>query len=386
MLDLRTGEVRPFERLDYVTKTIAVPYIKDAKCPVFDKFMEDVMCGDIEKMDYVQAVFGYSLTGSMQENKVPFFIGEGGSGVSTITKLIKSVIGKDFAVTSPNDLICYLRVQSKSSNLDYERARLKGVRLAMFIELSSSMQFNSDFLKLTGGDDQNARRAYADAGEFTPTNMSLCTGNGMPMHPKEMSVNNYPRRIRIVRFLCIFHDDPAAFKRQNPYFKGIVKQIDSSILSKMEEEKEGILAWMVRGALKWYENNMSLDRLCPASVRKDTDDYLVQKDDLSNFVDDMCVLGPNKRDADGNAMFDEKGKLVSNCVKGTELLEAFNKYRIEEAGKTDKMDAEKFKTALLNRYKTKGVEKPEHVYVDGKKVRGYKGISLKEGISLEIKY
>lgn len=377
MLDLRTGEMKPFDRLDYVSKTLDIDYDADAPRAIFEKFISGIMCDDIEKVLYLQVIFGYALTGSMQENITPFLIGKGGSGVSTIVKLIKAVMGKDLARNVPNDLICTIRQGSRSSNLDYERARLKGARLGLFAELSGTMQFNSDFLKITGGDEQNARKAYEDAGEFKPTHMSLCFGNGMPIQPVDTSINNLVRRIRIITFNVVHAENPVAFRTMNPFFQGEIKQLDTTILDSMLKEKEGVLAWMVMGAMRWYaECNMRLDSVCPASVRKDTEDYLVRKDTLSNFIEDECVLGPNLVDEDGNTLFNKRGQLATNAVSGTALLNAYNKYR-DANGMSDKVDAEGFARVLLARLGDKGVSRPSHVTVDGKKVRGYKGISLK---------
>lgn len=373
LVDLMTGVVTDFVKTDYVTKTAPFVYDPEAKSETFDKFIRDITCDDEELIVYLQTLFGYSLTGSMQENITPFLIGKGGSGVSTVINLLKDILGPDLAKKVPNDLICRVR-QSKSSNTDYERARLKGARLALFAELSSDMQFNSDFLTITGGDAQNARKAYEDAGEFKPTYMSLCYGNSMPKHAEDMSLNNYMRRIRLIILRCVFDADPVAFRKANPYYEGEVKQLDTTMSSKLAAEIVGVFNWIVEGAMRWYhECEMKLDNVRPASVKKDTIDYLGRTDTFSCFVQDECFLGPHMRDEDGNAIQNGRGGFVTNAVSSAALLNAWHKYSDKET----KMDADVFKNMLLSRYKDKGVSKPDKVTIDGKNVRGYRGISLR---------
>ena len=47
-LDLRTGELRPHRREDYLTKSAPVAYDADAKAPLWEKFLADIMGGDDE--------------------------------------------------------------------------------------------------------------------------------------------------------------------------------------------------------------------------------------------------------------------------------------------------------------------------------------------------
>jgi P4 family phage/plasmid primase-like protien len=380
MVDLRTGAVRPFEREDYVSFTVDMDFDADATCPKFDKFLDEITGGDREKAEYMQALMGYALTGSMQENVVPFIIGQGASGVSTFTKIVKEVMGGKLAINCAKDVIVSCPRQSRASNTDYERARLKGARLALFTELSREMRINSDFLSITGGDAQNARGAYQDAGEFTPTHMTLCTGNSMPAQSDAVnSANNMARRVRVIMLKVMFVDDPVAYRAAKPYTPFEIRKLDTSVFGDIiSNERQGVLAWMVRGAMRWYgECGMSVESLCPQSVKDDTKAYLQRKDSLATFVEDHCYVGPHLLDLDGNTILKKNGHgLVVNACGKTELLKAYNEYR-KEIGE-DPVKPGDFETKLVSRYTADGVSAPTHVVpVGDKRVRGFLGISLR---------
>src|SRR5262249_7862884 len=67
---------------------------------------------------------------------------------------------------------------------------------------------------------------------------------------------------------------------------------DPQLSEKLKAEWPGILRWMIDGCLMWQRHGLKP----PASVIGATDDYLTGQDDLQQFIDDACVLGPNESD------------------------------------------------------------------------------------------
>ena len=79
-LDLCTGELRPHEPHDRITKLVPIAYDPEAKCPIFLRFLDDITEGDREVKRFVWRVFGYCLTGCTDEQVFFFIIGRAGRG------------------------------------------------------------------------------------------------------------------------------------------------------------------------------------------------------------------------------------------------------------------------------------------------------------------
>src|SRR5262249_4958764 len=71
-LDLRTGELRPHRREDYLTNLCPVPYDPQARCPLWERFLTQIFPaaggraefeGDADLIAYVRRFCGYCLTG-----------------------------------------------------------------------------------------------------------------------------------------------------------------------------------------------------------------------------------------------------------------------------------------------------------------------------------
>ncbi len=66
-LDLRTGELRPHRRDDFITKFSPVHYDANAQDEVFRRFMQHATGDDIELETYLQRAAGYTLSGTIGE-------------------------------------------------------------------------------------------------------------------------------------------------------------------------------------------------------------------------------------------------------------------------------------------------------------------------------
>lgn len=66
---------------------------------------------------------------------------------------------------------------------------------------------------------------------------------------------------------------------------------DKTLTSKLAAEREGILAWMVRGCLEWQRSGLQiLD-----SVRAATAEYRSEQDTLGRFAETCCIRSNSVR-------------------------------------------------------------------------------------------
>jgi putative DNA primase/helicase len=121
---------------------------------------------------------------------------------------------------------------------------------------------------MTGRDPIAARFLYGD--EFT----------FVPEFKLWLLVNRPPR----------VGDDEAFWSRPHriPFRTSFRGREDTTLKDRLLAEREGILAWLVRGALDWQCSGPSLEP--PDSIAKATDEYREEESPLAEFLDACCVL------------------------------------------------------------------------------------------------
>lgn len=85
-LDLRSGQLGPFQRDHLITRLVRYDYKADAQCPLFTSVLTRLMGAErdpasAERMvDALQIYFGYSLTGHVSAKAVFMLIGPKDTG------------------------------------------------------------------------------------------------------------------------------------------------------------------------------------------------------------------------------------------------------------------------------------------------------------------
>jgi putative DNA primase/helicase len=279
-LDLRGGTLREHRREDLITKLCPTPYDPDAKCPVFEKFIDAIFDQDEELILFVHRLLGRCVSGDVSEHLLPIFWGGGENGKSTLVEALLYVMGKDYAMKANQDLL----MQPKGERHATERAQLFGMRLVVASETSEGGQLNEALVKdLTGGERIRARRMRENFWEFNPTHKLLFITNHKPVI--RGSDRGIWRRLRLVPFTVSFWnpEDPANAGKDLPPDK---KQ-DKKLGDKLKAEAPGILAWLVRGCRGWLRDGLPL----PDKVKVATEDYRAGEDRLQHFIEERCVVG-----------------------------------------------------------------------------------------------
>jgi hypothetical protein len=93
-LDLRTGELRPARREDFITKMAPVTYTPDAVCPEYERMLNRLFEHVPSVRQYLQRIFGYALTGLTIEQCFFLFHGKGSNGKSTLLNTVLSLLGE----------------------------------------------------------------------------------------------------------------------------------------------------------------------------------------------------------------------------------------------------------------------------------------------------
>lgn len=269
-LDLKTGQVRQSRPEDLITQYIAVKYDPQASCSGWVSFINQVSCGRQDLADYIQEISGYSLSGSIQEQKMFVMTGKGANGKSTFIEVFQDMLG-DYAKTTP----AHSLMRSESRAIRNDIARLRGARFVPAVEINSGKQLDEAQVKrLTGGDKITARFIGQEYFEFTPQAKFFLAVNTLP----EVSGadDGIYRRMRFIPFDMSIADD----------------KINNTLPDQLKAEKTGILAWAVEGFKRWNKNGKLSEPKC---VQEASRDFRSIMDTIGSFIEDRCERHPDKR-------------------------------------------------------------------------------------------
>jgi putative DNA primase/helicase len=137
-------------------------------------------------------------------------------------------------------------------------------------ETRSDQRFDDLTIKtLVSTERISARFLHQEFFEFWPTFKIWVRGNHQPIISDDSE--GAWRRMRLVPFLNNL----------------TLEQVDSDLESKLLSEKEGILAWMVEGALKW-----KCEGLTPSpKIKSASNEYRMDCDYVGDFLSETCDRG-----------------------------------------------------------------------------------------------
>lgn len=264
-IDLRTGELRPHNRQDLITRLSPIDYDPLATCPTWDKFLQHVLSGKADLIKFIQRAAGYSLTGITSERCFFLLYGVGRNGKSTLVETLQDVMA-DLAATTPTETL----LATRDGSIPNDIAALKGVRFVAASETGEGRKLAEAKIKaLTGGDTISARFMRGEFFNFRPVFKLWLSTNHKPKITE--TTDAIWDRIRLIPFSVRIPKE----------------QEDKRLRAKLQAELPGILAWAVDGCLAWQQEGL----LEPADVMAATDAYRQESDLLGAFIEDACVLG-----------------------------------------------------------------------------------------------
>ncbi len=274
-VDLRSGELRPHSPDDWLTQIAPTDYYPDAKCPDFERFLVEIL--DVERARFLQRWFGYCATGETREQKVVLHIGPGGNGKGTLFRILADTLGSYVHTAAP-----HLLTGSGSERHPTEIADLFGRRCVVSHESDEGAILREGFLKQASGEDMlSGRWMFKDFFSFMPTfKLQLLTNHKPVVKGQDFGVW---RRLLLVNY-DIRYGTPEQVE------KGEADRVgDETLTSRLLVEREGVLAWLVRGARDWYNFKLR----APQSVYDASVSYRNEQDRVREYVADRCILDRN---------------------------------------------------------------------------------------------
>ena len=153
---------------------------------------------------------------------------------------------------------------------------LRGLRLAFCSETDQGRRFSAARVKwLSGGDSLTGRHPH----DRTPTTFE-------PSHLLCLATNHKPRadasdfafwsRLHLVDFALSYVERPTSAHE---------RKIDKTLPERLQKEFPGILAWLVRGCLRWQAEGLNP----PPAVLAATAEYRQSEDDLFAWIEEKCI-------------------------------------------------------------------------------------------------
>lgn len=264
VIDLRSGDFRAASRKDYLIRFSGVPYQPRAAAPRWNDFLQRILKGDRELIDFVQKAIGYSMTGLTQEHAWFLLCGIGANGKSTFLRILSKLLGS-YAQHAAGET--FLQQKSGSSN---DIAVLNGARVVTVTESDENRRLASGLIKqITGGDPITARYMYQEFFTFQPRCKVWFATNHRPR-----IVDNSEGMWRRVRYLPFEEVIPESER-------------DETLHEKLIYELPGILNWAIAGARAWYEGGLPR----PTAVTTATNAYRRDEDPIADFIAEQCDLG-----------------------------------------------------------------------------------------------
>jgi P4 family phage/plasmid primase-like protien len=267
-IDLRTGDLLPHSRDDFITRMAPVRFDLSARDERWGAFVRQVTDGDVEYGLFLQRAAYVSLSGSVTDKTFLFLCGETDTGKSTFVVLLSAAIGP-YAGTV--DFDAFLK-RSYTGGIRSDIASMEGKRLVSSVEVDHGNKLSEGMIKLlSGGDKIQMQRKFENPWEASPTFTLWLAANEVP-------------KIRT--------DDEAIWNRARFLpFDHKPKKIDRTWTERMAADpgfRAAVLAWAMRGRLGWQAQGIGS---CSVIDRK-TAEVRGDMDPLKEFWEDCCEFGP----------------------------------------------------------------------------------------------
>ena len=313
-VDLKTGTLHPHDRTQLLSTISPVKFDPRATCPEWLKFLDRVMLGRQEIVNFMQRLFGYCASASTAEQAFVVHYGTGANGKSTALDVIKRIFGS-YAETTPFATFA----EKKNGATPNDLASIHKSRLVIASEGERTTKLAESMIKtVTGNEEVSARYLYKDYFTFRPRFTLMLQSNHKPII--QDTGKGIWRRVRFVPWEYVFPDS----------------EMDKNWAEKeVAAEGPGILAWVVRGALEYRRMGLAEPEVVKAAVAE----YREGEDVLGRWIREECTAIPD-HDAPAGGLY----SVYRNYMQATG----------ETAIKDREFKAELIKRGFLWRHTKKG--------------------------------
>lgn len=229
-LEIETGKFRDFAPSDYCSIIMDYDYDPAARCPVWERFIEDVTDEEPRRQEILQFIAGYVLFPDCRHQKVFILVGSGGNGKSVYLEIIQKLFGSENVT----------HVEPTGLAAEFQRIRLKDSLLNIGSDINSDFsrgEIREWLLKVADGTSIQACYKGMNHIDFIPRCKLVYACNAMPTAE---IINGLNRRMQFVDFPCRYVENPDPNDPKQ-------KPRDINIIAKLIAELPGIFNWAYAG-------------------------------------------------------------------------------------------------------------------------------------------
>jgi putative DNA primase/helicase len=269
VVDLATGERRPHDPEDRMTLQCMAAYRPGARAPQWEAFLATVQPDPTIRF-YLQLIAGYCATGDTSEQVFFLHHGSGANGKGVFHNVISHLLGS-YSQTLPVETLMASSIDGRIPN---DVARMVGRRWLGASETKAGKSLDEQKLKqLTGEDAVAARFMRNDFFEFKPVGKIHLTTNHLPRVSDDGATW---RRVRLITWPVVIPEE----HRDRDLQRRLVR-----------EEGEGILAWIIEGAVQWRRRGLQV----PGAAVEAAESYRKDEDIVAQFAEDCLEVVPPER-------------------------------------------------------------------------------------------
>ncbi len=311
-VDLRTGVLHSPDPDKLMTKSAGAEYIPGAVHEAWERALEAV---PEDLRGWYQDRVGQAATGYMTpDDTMVIAHGDGENGKSTVISAIQTALGTYAKMVSDRVLM------ASADAHPTELMDLRGARYAILEETPEARRLDVHRLKKAVGTETiTARKIRQDDVTFKATHSLFVNTNFRPIVTE--TDHGTWRRLVLMSFPYTFRKSPELVRTElDRLGDPVIKQAKTDPMFRC-----AVLAWIVRGAVEWYERGRVM-MPHPERIERDTSEWRSETDLIMGFAGEML-------------RFTRDGRTLA-----TEMLEAFNGW-IESHGHkpwTDKTFSARF--------------------------------------------
>ena len=289
VVNLQDGLLRQDSKDEFVLKRSMVNYNPMATCPRWEEFINEITSVPDGKVNgkvrtklrphlaaYLQKALGYSLTGRVNEHVMFIANGRGSNGKNVTLDTYKAILG-EYCETIPPEVLMASKNERGAEQATPSIRKLAGVRCAISSESKDGQRLDIAVIKRhTGGGYMSARGMYENLITFEITHKLWLMTNPKPRLDQLDEATK--GRLHLIPFDMKWNrpgevnPDPA------------LPDADKGLMDALKTEYEGILVWLVAGAVKYHLEGLK----APTEVAAFTRDYLASQDLLTRWLNE-CI-------------------------------------------------------------------------------------------------
>lgn len=269
VVDLRTGEMRTHSISDRFMHCAPVAYNAGADQSPWLDWLSPTVGADVA--DWLQIAVGYTLTGYTREEILFYLFGPSRAGKGLFTETLCAMLGEPLAKEVN---FSTFTAQRTGDSQNFDLAPLKPCRLVAASESNAYERFNEAKVKaLTGGNEVYCAFKHRTHFSYRPT-FKIWLSSNQPVNadPDDDAVWG---RLRVIEFpKCYLNREDKTMKE---------RMRTPAIL-------EGVLAWAVAGAVRWYSLGApGLEEI--ESSRRLKEAHRGDLDNVKAWLDECCMVG-----------------------------------------------------------------------------------------------